>query len=64
MSAVSGKARSDDANRIKEEIVAIAKFADARHLREKTNRGFKHPATGRLLCPLSELSAFDEDPER
>ena len=29
---------------------------------EKSGRGFSHPATGRLLCPLRYLDRFDFDP--
>jgi hypothetical protein len=29
---------------------------------EKSGRGFSHPATGRLLCPLRYLDRFQADP--
>lgn len=31
---------------------------------DKSNRGFKHEMTARLLCPVTKLSLFDEDPDR
>lgn len=31
---------------------------------DKSNRGFKHEMTARLLCPVTKLGLFDEDPDR
>jgi hypothetical protein len=28
----------------------------------KSSRGFNHPITARLLCPMRLISKFDEDP--
>ncbi|KAI0349312.1 hypothetical protein OH77DRAFT_1514943 [Trametes cingulata] len=63
MNAVAGKARSDDVGRVKKAILELAGLNHVPLLAQKTNRGFKHPATGRLLCPVILLDKFDEDPE-
>ncbi|KAI9065462.1 hypothetical protein FKP32DRAFT_1674801 [Trametes sanguinea] len=65
MHTVAGKARSDDANRVKMHIYEVAQWGDIdKNLSRKTARGFKHVYTGRLLCPVSQLADFDADPER
>ncbi|KAF8486634.1 hypothetical protein JB92DRAFT_1514945 [Gautieria morchelliformis] len=32
-------------------------------LNDKVTRGFKHPQSARLICPVSWLEDFDQDPE-
>ncbi|OSD02394.1 hypothetical protein PYCCODRAFT_399878 [Trametes coccinea BRFM310] len=64
MSAVASKARGDDISRLKDRIIRLAKIQDCDSLESKTSRGFKHPQTGRLLCPVNLLDKFDEDPEK
>ncbi|KAI0364331.1 hypothetical protein BV20DRAFT_1057307 [Pilatotrama ljubarskyi] len=63
MNAVAGKARSDDVGRIKKAILELAGLSHVPLLAQKTNRGFKHPTTGRLLCPVILLDKYDEDTE-
>ncbi|OSC99225.1 hypothetical protein PYCCODRAFT_1480083 [Trametes coccinea BRFM310] len=64
MHTVAGKARGDDANRVKSHIYRVAQWhkIDAK-LAHKNERGFKHLHTGRLLCPVTLLDEFDADPE-
>lgn len=61
MSTVAGKARSDDLNRVKMNILTHTDIIDIKGLTEKTKRGWKHTETGRLLCPLTLIDKFDED---
>ncbi|KAI0665627.1 hypothetical protein C8Q78DRAFT_1083709 [Trametes maxima] len=66
MHAVSNKARSDDAGRLKKRIMELVPDITEKeraYLKEKTRRGFCHTKTGRLLCPIAKLEKFDEDPE-
>ena len=49
-------ARSDDTCQMKKSIIEMLPVLDpdaaaALDLKEKQNRGFNHPLTGRLLCP-------------
>ncbi|KAI0816873.1 hypothetical protein BC628DRAFT_1413984 [Trametes gibbosa] len=62
MKSVTSKARSDDANRLKDHIVEILGLPD--EVKDKVQRGFRHHVTGRLLCPPHLLDEFDNDPER
>ncbi|EIW64944.1 uncharacterized protein TRAVEDRAFT_42351 [Trametes versicolor FP-101664 SS1] len=64
MKKVAGKARSDDLNRIKDVILECADVEDPKGLKEKSVRGFKHPETARLLCPVTKLKKFDRDPDQ
>lgn len=64
MKKVAGKARSDDLNRIKDVILECADVEDPKGLKEKSARGFKHPETARLLCPVTKLKKFDRDPDQ
>ncbi|KAJ2972867.1 hypothetical protein NUW54_g12177 [Trametes sanguinea] len=61
MHSIAGKTRSDDAGRIRRYIYEIAGWDDAT-LEVKTERGFRHVVTGRLLCPVMQLDEFDADP--
>lgn len=61
MSAVSGKARSDDVGRVKKAIVELAKLPGS--LADKRKRSFKDVKTARLLCPMTLIDKFDLDPE-
>ncbi|CDO76215.1 hypothetical protein BN946_scf184894.g4 [Trametes cinnabarina] len=63
MHTVAGKACSDDAGRVRRYIYELADWSDP-VLKEKTARGFKHTVTGRLLCPITHMDDFDEDPEK
>ncbi|EIW58992.1 uncharacterized protein TRAVEDRAFT_48123 [Trametes versicolor FP-101664 SS1] len=60
MKATAGKARSDDANRLKDNIRAILGLSE--EVEDKAQRGFSTPETGRLLCPVTMLDHFDKDP--
>ncbi|KAI0365932.1 hypothetical protein BV20DRAFT_953298 [Pilatotrama ljubarskyi] len=60
--AIAGKARSDDLTRLLKEIYLLAEMP--RELLDKPRRGFQHPFTGRLLCPVKMLPQFDADPEK
>ncbi|KAL1949245.1 hypothetical protein VTO73DRAFT_8126 [Trametes versicolor] len=60
MKATTGKARSDDANRLKDNICAILGLSE--EVEDKAQRGFSTPETGRLLCPVTMLDRFDKDP--
>ncbi|OSC97464.1 hypothetical protein PYCCODRAFT_1471769, partial [Trametes coccinea BRFM310] len=51
----------DDAGRVRRYIHAIARWDDPK-LQQKSERGFNHTITGRLLCPVTLLGKFDEDP--
>ncbi|KAI0651091.1 hypothetical protein C8Q79DRAFT_899681, partial [Trametes meyenii] len=62
MTTVAGKARSDDMGHVKKEILKLAGLTNIPLLVQKTNCGFKHPATGRLLCPAIYVEEFDDDP--
>ncbi|KAI0820096.1 hypothetical protein BC628DRAFT_1544827 [Trametes gibbosa] len=62
MKSVTSKARSDDANRLKDNIVEILGLPD--EVKDKVQRGFRHYVTGRLLCPPHLLDEFDDDPEK
>ncbi|KAI0645419.1 hypothetical protein C8Q79DRAFT_964478 [Trametes meyenii] len=62
MATVAGKARSSDITRVKAALFKTARLTDAA-LQRKTNRGFRHTETGRLLCPVKLLADFDDDPE-
>ncbi|OSD02377.1 hypothetical protein PYCCODRAFT_1390008 [Trametes coccinea BRFM310] len=64
MNSVAGKARGDDISRLKDKIISLAKLADTSGLEAKTSRGFKHPETGRMLCPIKLLDDFDANPEK
>ncbi|KAI9067851.1 hypothetical protein FKP32DRAFT_1562922, partial [Trametes sanguinea] len=61
MTSVARKTRSDDTGRIKKYIHEIAGWQDDL-LKVKSERGFKHVITGRLLCPASLLEKYDNDP--
>ncbi|KAH9855281.1 hypothetical protein C2E23DRAFT_866887 [Lenzites betulinus] len=61
MKSVAQKSRSDDANRLKDRIVDLLDLPQ--DVRDKTDRGFRHTSTGRLLCPISLVDQFDEDPD-
>ncbi|OSD02555.1 hypothetical protein PYCCODRAFT_1367286 [Trametes coccinea BRFM310] len=62
MSTIAAKARSDDAGRVRRYIYEIAGWTDEA-LKTKCERGFNHIVTGRLLCPVTQLDTFDEDPQ-
>ncbi|KAJ2972227.1 hypothetical protein NUW54_g12316 [Trametes sanguinea] len=63
LSAVMRRARSDDLSRLRNRVVEYAKPGlEYDNLKVKTNRGFKHAITGRLLCPITKLTEFDQDP--
>ncbi|CDO69784.1 hypothetical protein BN946_scf184766.g29 [Trametes cinnabarina] len=64
MSSVAGKARGDDISRLKDKVVSLADLSDTSGLKAKSSRGFKHPETGRLLCPIKRLGEYDADPEK
>ncbi|OJT06903.1 hypothetical protein TRAPUB_2243 [Trametes pubescens] len=63
MKKVAGKARSDDLDRIKDVILECTDIKDLKGLKEKTERGFKHHETARLLCPVTKLKKFDRNPD-
>ncbi|KAI0366151.1 hypothetical protein BV20DRAFT_1002926 [Pilatotrama ljubarskyi] len=59
----AGRARSDDLTRLRSRVITFANAGVHFHdLLIKANRGFKHPITGRLLCPVTKLERFDTDP--
>ncbi|KAI0641475.1 hypothetical protein C8Q79DRAFT_1014405 [Trametes meyenii] len=62
MTTVAGKAHSDDVGRVKKDILKLAGLTNIPLLAQKMNHGFKHPATGRLLCPAIYVEEFDDDP--
>ena len=65
ISGVAKKTRSDDLPRVKGAIIELVDIKDADHvLRDKTARGFNNVSTGRLLCPVSDIDEFDEDPSQ
>ncbi|PIL34016.1 hypothetical protein GSI_03724 [Ganoderma sinense ZZ0214-1] len=62
---VAKKTRSDDLPRIKEAIIKLAHISDLDHeLDNKAAQGWNHKATARLLCPLSDLDKFEQDPAK
>ena len=65
ISGVAKKTRSDDLPRVKGAIIDLLDIKDGDHvLRDKTARGFNNVATGRLLCPVSDIDEFDEGPSQ
>ena len=46
-------------------IIDLLDIKDGDHvLCDKTARGFNNVATGRLLCPVSDIDEFDEGPSQ
>ncbi|KAI0815982.1 hypothetical protein BC628DRAFT_1342609 [Trametes gibbosa] len=62
MKSVAQKTCSDDANRLKDQIVELLELPD--NVKEKTSRGFRHTSTSWLLCPISLINQFDKDLDR
>ena len=63
ISGIAKKTRSDDLPRVKAAIIELLDIKDANHvLHDKTARGFNNVSTGRLLCPVSDIDEFNEDP--
>ncbi|KAI0330873.1 hypothetical protein GY45DRAFT_1250122, partial [Cubamyces sp. BRFM 1775] len=61
---VAARARGDDLSRLRHRVIALAAPGThwAEMLKIKTKRGFKNTLTGRLLCPITKIQKFDEDP--
>ncbi|KAM5536297.1 hypothetical protein V8D89_010033 [Ganoderma adspersum] len=65
ISGVAKKTRSDDLPRVKGAIIELLDIKDADHvLHDKTAQGFNNVATACLLCPVSDIDEFDEDPSQ
>ncbi|KAI0326964.1 hypothetical protein GY45DRAFT_1257881, partial [Cubamyces sp. BRFM 1775] len=60
---VAARARGDDLSRLRNRVIIFTAPEWLPHLKVKNNRGFKNVITGRLLCPITKLTEFDEDPE-
>jgi hypothetical protein len=62
-----GKARQDDTGKLKSSIVGYLPFDTTKDILDppiapnakfKTDRGFSHPLTGRLLIPYSQIEEY------
>ncbi|TBU29913.1 hypothetical protein BD311DRAFT_659924 [Dichomitus squalens] len=63
--SIAGKARSDDLGRLNSAIITYSRLDDPNDiLKRHANRGFEDSRTGRLLCPVRHLKAFEADPAR
>ncbi len=60
---VACRARGDDLSRLRHRVIAIFAPDAVDRLRIKSQRGFKDVVTARMLCPVSKLKEFDQDPE-
>jgi hypothetical protein len=70
LSAAASDARSEDSARLKKAgLDYLARDPNKDVISPpltkndpKSNRGFNHPATARLLCPIKYLVRFQQDP--
>ena len=70
LSTHTSSARQEDTGSLKHDIIQYLMAEPSRQTvnppitknDEKSRRGFNHPVTARLLCPIQRIPKFDRDP--
>ena len=63
MSTVVKKTRSDDLIRLKPHALQLAGISDPEGiLKDRTKRGWNSIDCARMLCPITDIDQFEQDP--